>query len=261
MRKVKLSIFFLTLLFLVGCSSSKFIPENEYLLQEVEIKSDQKGFDAASLEPYIRQKANSKWFSLFNIPLGTYSLSGRDTTKWVNRTLRKIGEEPVLFDTVQANQSMNDLKKALQNAGYMHAEVDLQTKIKGKKLKAIYTLHPGEPYRINRVRYDIADERIKRILALDKPQHAIRSLQSGSRFTVERLDEERNRITKLLLDSGFYKFHKDFIVFEADSARNNTDINLVVRLLKYRANSDAPETNHPRYFIRDVKFSSSEESG
>ncbi len=133
MRKVKLSIFFLTLLFLVGCSSSKFIPENEYLLQEVEIKSDQKGFDAASLEPYIRQKANSKWFSLFNIPLGTYSLSGRDTTKWVNRTLRKIGEEPVLFDTVQANQSMNDLKKALQNAGYMHAHVDLQTKIKGKK--------------------------------------------------------------------------------------------------------------------------------
>lgn len=261
MRKVKVTIFFLTLLFLVGCSSSKFIPENEYLLQAVEIKSDQKGFDAASLEPYIRQKANSKWFSLFNIPLGTYSLSGRDTTKWVNRTLRKIGEEPVLFDTVQANQSMNDLKKALQNAGYMHADVDLQTKIKGKKLKAIYTLHPGNPYRINRVRYDIADERIKRILALDKPQNAIRGLQSGSRFTVDRLDEERNRITKLLLDSGFYKFHKDFIVFEADSARNNTDINLVVRLLKYRANSDAPETNHPRYFIRDVKFSSSEESG
>jgi hypothetical protein len=107
LRNVKLSIFFLTLLFLVGCSSSKFIPGNEYLLQKVEVRSDQKGFDAASLEPYIRQKANSKWFSLFNIPLGIYSLSGRDTTKWVNRTLRKIGEEPVLFDSVQANQSVN----------------------------------------------------------------------------------------------------------------------------------------------------------
>lgn len=261
MKLLQLSILFLLSVLITGCSSTKFIPENEYLLQEVQIKSNQKGFDVASLEPYIRQKANSKWFSLFKIPLGTYTLSGRDTTKWINRTLRKIGEEPVLFDTLQARLSQHDLKIAMQNAGYMHAEVDFTTKIKGKKLKAVYTLRPGEPYRITSVRYDIQDENIKKILALDNAQNASLGLQGGERFTVDRLDQERTRLTKMLLDSGFYRFHKDFIIFEADSARNNTDINIVVKLLKYRANSDAPETNHPRYYINEVKYSSSDSTG
>ena len=248
--------FLIVLVGLTACSTSRFIPDNEYLLQGVEIKSDRKGFDAASLEPYIRQKANSRWFSLFKIPLGTYTLSGRDTTRWVNRTLQKIGEEPVLYDTVQAALSCNDLQAAMRNAGYMHATVDLKTKIRGRKLKAVYTLRPGEPYYIRSVRYDIQDENIRRILDLDHPKQATSRLRSGAQFTVDRLDAERSRLTKILLDSGFYRFHKDFIVFEADSACNNTDINIVVKLLRYRANSNVPETDHPRYYIRRVNYSS-----
>ena len=207
LNQIRLAIYFAIFILITSCSSTRFVPQNEYLLEEVQIKSDQKGFDAASLEPYIRQKANSKWFSLFKIPLGTYALSGRDTTKWVNRTLQKIGEKPVIFDTLQARLSQKDLKTALQNAGYMHAEVSFDVKTKGKSLTAIYTLHPGKPYYINSVTYDIQDQQIQRVLALDRPQNAALGLKAGSRFTVDRLAEERERITTLLLDSGFYKFH------------------------------------------------------
>ena len=52
-----------------ACSSTKFVPENEYLLESVEIKADTKSFDASMLEPYVRQIGNSKWFSIFKIPL------------------------------------------------------------------------------------------------------------------------------------------------------------------------------------------------
>ncbi|MCI6550677.1 MAG: hypothetical protein MR450_07450, partial [Prevotella sp.] len=147
---------------LTACSASKFVPDDRYLLSRVEIRSKQKDFDAAMLEPYIRQKANSKWFSMFKIPLGTYSLAGRDTTKWINRALQKIGEEPVIFDTLQARLSMQDLITAMQNKGYMHAKVQLDTKPKGKKLKVIYTLIPGEQYYINRIQFDIQDTAIAR---------------------------------------------------------------------------------------------------
>lgn len=256
LKQIRLATYFAIFILITSCSSTRFVPQNEYLLEDVQIKSDQKGFDAASLEPYIRQKANSKWFSLFKIPMGTYALSGRDTTKWVNRTLQKIGEKPVIFDTLQARLSQKDLKTALQNAGYMHAEVSFDVKTKGKSLTAIYTLHPGKPYYINSVTYDIQDQQIQRMLALDRPENAALGLKAGSRFTVDRLDEERERITKLLLDSGFYKFHKDFIVFEADSTRQRTGVNLIVKLLKYRANSDAPITNHPRYTIRTIRYTS-----
>ena len=241
---------------LAACSATKFVPDESYLLEKVELKADTKKFNVASLEPYIRQKANSKWFSVFKIPLGTYALSGRDTTRWINRTLRKIGEEPVVYDTLQAQLSCNDLKLALQNMGYMNAEVDLTTRAKGKRLTAIYTLHPGTPFFINSVRYDIQDSVIARMLNLDNPDR--QELKAGDPFTVTRLEEERKRITRILMDSGYYRFHKDFIQYGADSTAGQNQINLMLHLLPYRPNSGAPETLHPRYSIRNVTFSSND---
>lgn len=241
---------------LAACSATKFVPDESYLLEKVELKADTKKFNVASLEPYIRQKANSKWFSVFKIPLGTYALSGRDTTRWINRTLRKIGEEPVVYDTLQAQLSCNDLKLALQNMGYMNGEVDLTTRAKGKRLTAIYTLHPGTPFFINSVRYDIQDSVIARMLNLDNPDR--QELKAGDPFTVTRLEEERKRITRILMDSGYYRFHKDFIQYGADSTAGQNQINLMLHLLPYRPNSGAPETLHPRYSIRNVTFSSND---
>ncbi len=241
---------------LTACSASKFVPDDRYLLSRVEIRSKQKDFDAAMLEPYIRQKANSKWFSMFKIPLGTYSLAGRDTTKWINRALQKIGEEPVIFDTLQARLSMQDLITAMQNKGYMHAKVQLDTKPKGKKLKVIYTLIPGEQYYINRIQFDIQDTAIARQLGL--PAGSL--LAKGAPFSVDKLDAERTRITNLLKDRGYMRFHKDFIQYTADSSRFDKQVDLVLHLLKYRAHSDAPEVPHPQYRIRSVNYSAGEDS-
>ncbi len=243
---------------ITGCSSTKYIPENEYLLQKVEIQADVKGFDVSSVAPYIRQKANSKWFSLFKIPLATYSLSGKDSTKWINRTLKNMGEAPVIFDSVQARLSVEDLRNTLKNMGYMHATVDLNTKVKGRKIVASYLLHPGNPFYINNVRYDIQDPEVATVLAnhFNKPNNAqSQVLTKGTPFTVNKLDEERKLITKILLDSGYYKFHKDFIKFDADTAANNTDIDVTLHLLKFRANNDSPEVSHPRYVIDQVNYS------
>ncbi len=260
---VKLLIYSTAILLVMlagSCSSSKYVPQDGYLLESVEIKSDSRSLNASSLEPYIRQKANSKWFSLFKIPLGTYAMSGKDSTKWINRTLKKVGEKPVIFDSVQAKLSVEDLRKAMQNQGYMHAQVDFTTKLHGKKLKAIYTLHPGTPYLINNIKYDIQDSSVARTLSNYRATQMARKhtknigLRKGSHFTVADLDGERKRITDILLDSGYYKFHKDFIIYTADSARNENDINLTMHLLKYRANNDAPEVAHPRYTISSINY-------
>ena len=244
---------------LTACSATKFVPDNSYLLEKVELKSDTKDFDVTGLEPYIRQKANSRWFSIFKIPLGTYSLSGRDSTKWVNRTLQKIGEKPVVYDTVQARLSCADLKLAMQNMGYMHASVDLHTKAKGKKIKAVYTLHPGEPYHIHSVRYRIDDRQIDSLLQLDKPEN--QGLHAGDRFTTDRLDAERDRVARLLLDRGYFRFHKDFIRYEADSASNSNDINICFHLLPYVSSAEKEAGPHPRYLIRNINYQSTDSAG
>lgn len=260
MKKALYIISMLSLL-LAGCSTSKYIPEKAYLLEGVEIHSDVKDFNVSTLAPYIRQKANSKWFSLFKIPLGTYSISGRDSTKWINRTLKKMGEAPVIFDSTQAHLSVEDLRNAMKNMGYMHATVDFATKTHGKRLTAIYNLHPGKPYTINEVNYDIEDPSIKKILEnyasrLPKKSKKPAILAKGSAFTLQKLEDERKRITDILLDSGYYKFHKDFIQFDADTASTENNVNITLHLLKFRPNSGSAETDHPRYTIRKINFSS-----
>lgn len=242
-----------SLLILSACSTSRLLPEHEYLLDKVELRADEKGFDVSALEPYVRQRANSKWFSMFKIPLATYALAGRDSTKWINRTLHKIGEEPVAYDTVQARLSCQDLTMALQNMGYMNASVQLSTRVKGRKLKAVYTLHPGTPYYIDSMGYDIQDAQIARELA-SGPDSVLGGLRRGMPFTVASLDNERKRITRVLADRGYYRFHKDFIQYSADTIRGRKGVDLTLHLLRYRASNNSPETDHPRYSIRKVNY-------
>ncbi|MBQ1702148.1 MAG: hypothetical protein II023_09805, partial [Prevotella sp.] len=87
---------------MTGCSATKFVPDNQFMLSKNTLKADQEDFNLSNLNPYIRQSANSKWFSLVKIPLGVYAMSGTDTTKWMNRFLQRVGEAPVIFDTLQA---------------------------------------------------------------------------------------------------------------------------------------------------------------
>lgn len=241
----------LAMCLLYSCATSKHIPEGQQLLTGVEIRADQKGFDPSRLQPYIRQKANSRWFSLFTIPLATYSLSGPDTTKWINRTLQRIGEAPVLYSQQQAQQTCEDLRIAMNNMGYMDADVTLQTISKRRTVKVIYTLHPGLAYRINTLTYDIQDPNIRTILQQpgNTPQ-----LHAGTPFTIDALNAERKRITSLLLDSGYYRFNKDFIVFDADTVTGSTDIDLTLRLLRYKATNNSPDTLHPRYTIKTISY-------
>lgn len=255
MNKIKLYIYISAIVLLMSCNASKFIPENKYLLESVRVESDNKELDPAMLQAYVRQKANSKWFSIFKIPLGTYSLAGKDSAKWINRTLKNIGEKPVVYDTLMANRSLNDLTTAMHNMGYMHATAEIKTKVRGKKIKAIYLLHPKDPYYINSVKYDIKDSVIAKLLVNKNMRYPFKpKLLSGSKFTVDVLDAERKNITNFLLDNGYYKFHKDYIIYSADSARNSKDINIVLHLLPYRVTSSSPDTLHPCYTINKINF-------
>ena len=222
------------------------------MLHRVEIKSMDRHLDPASLEPYIRQKPNSKWFSIFKVPLGMYALSSKDTTKWINRTFQNIGEAPVIFDSLQAWQTRDDLTQALHNMGYMNALVDIETKVKKHRLDVVFILKPGTPYYINNLTYDIHDDSIARILQMEDTRQGL--LHKGDYVTVDLLDRERKRITQQLMDTGYYHFNKDFIRFTADTVSGNKGVDLTLHLQKYRIGSSADETVHPRYKIGRINY-------
>lgn len=203
------------------------------------------------MKSYVRQQGNSRWFSTLKIPLATYSLSGRDSTKWLNRILKDMGESPVLYDSLHTVQSARDLVAELRNEGYLGAYVDISTRIKKKKIDVTYTLHPGEAYSIGNIRYDIQDSAIASLLRMDDVRN--QKLKTGQKFNVESLDRERKRITDLIVNNGYYKFNKDFITYNADTVAGNKGIDLTLTLHRYRTNQIA-YTSHVRYTIRNVDF-------
>lgn len=250
----------IVVLVLSGCSASKFIPEGKFLLDDAEIKSDVKDVNPDRLKAYIRQKGNSKWFSLFKIPLGTYALSGKDSTKWINKKLRDLGEDPVLFDSLQTAMTCSDLENVLHGLGYLRATVDYNLDFKKKKkVVVVYNLHPGPLYHISSVSYDIQDDKIAEFLNTGEEGGFKSGLRVGMPFLTNELDNERKALTKYLNNNGYYKFHKDFITYSADSVRGSTDVDLTLHLHKYTANSKSPEEAHTRYKINDVTYYSNDE--
>ena len=104
-------------LLLASCSSTKYVPDGSYLLDEVRIHTDNKEVKPSNLSMYIRQNPNAKWFSLIKTQLYVYNWSGRDSTRWINRTLRKLGDAPVIYSEEETNRTREEITKAVQNMG------------------------------------------------------------------------------------------------------------------------------------------------
>lgn len=236
---------------LASCSATKFVPDGSYLLDEVKIHTDNKEIKPSDMRLYVRQNPNAKWFSTIKTQLYVYNWSGRDSTKWFNRFLRKIGDAPVIYNESDAIRSQEEIAKAVQNLGYMGASVKRTTKTKKKKLKLFYEITSGKPYIVRTLKYDISDKKIAEYLRNDSTQSMLRE---GMLFDVNVLDAERQRITDYLLCNGYYKFNKDYITYTADTARNTHQVDLTLHLLPYKTYVGDTPKEHFQYKINKINF-------
>ena len=241
-----------------SCSVNKFIPEEHYLLDEVNIVSDTKEVKPSAFNTYVRQNPNAKWFNLVKVPMKIYCLTGMDSTHWGNRFLRKLGDAPVIYNADIARKSQQEIEKAVRNMGYMRAKVHLDTTINKNKLKLSYRIEADKPYTVQHIAYNIDDWKINDLIEEDSTQSL---LQKGMPFDVVALDGERQRITKLLQSKGYYRFNKDFLVYQADTARNTFQVDLTMKLLPYQRRKEDAPTSHKPFKIRKVNFLTETEIG
>lgn len=243
---------------LYSCSVTKYVPEDRYLLNRVEVSiADETSTDinVGYMKSYVTQNENSRWFSSAKVPLFIYSLSGIDTAKWINRTLKALGEPPVIYDSLLSKQSCQNLRLELQNQGYLDANVTLREMYKGKKVSLNYLLQPGERYYVRNIKYEIQDSLIAKIPQIT--DNGQRLLYPNMIFNAKSLDDERKRITKILTNIGYYKFNKDYISFLADTIAGSKDIDLTLVLRLYHTKSNV-DTLHSRYKIHNVVFKSAD---
>ena len=128
--KTKFAIIAVLAVLLWACSPVKHVPDGQYLLDKVDIKieTDSGGHtiaEGADLVNFLRQQPNHKVLGFAKLQLATYSLSGKDTTKWYNRWLRRLGQPPVIYDSLLTELSARQLRQAVINRGFMSTQVSV----------------------------------------------------------------------------------------------------------------------------------------
>lgn len=262
LAKIVGTITVLTLLLTAaGCSSTRHVPDGSMLLDKTSIIIDKEGvpeaekLTPAEFKPYLRQSPNTKVLGFLKLQLATYNLSGRDTTKRANKWFRKIGQAPVIYDSVKTEQSARQLRLALINRGFNDATVSVDTvpRRNKKKMEVIYTLHPGNPHVIRSVNYEFLDPTLRDPILEDK-----RTLTAtpGNLLNRNTLEEERVNITRHLRNKGYYAFSKEYITYIADTLAGRKEVDLTMTV---HPEGDLPGTPaapvtspHRKYFINKV---------
>lgn len=245
-----LLIILLTGILFASCSPTKHVPDGAFLLNKVEIKSDAKEINKNDLPDYVRQMPNSYILGIFRLQLGIYNLAGKDTTKWLNRVLRRIGQPPVLLDTMLTEVSARQLAGYHINKGYYDANINTIVKKRNKQASISYQIQSNTPYLINKYEVDVPFKELENI-----SKDSARSLiQPNMLFDVYQLDSERERLASRMRRRGYYNFMKDYLTYTADSTGHEVDVTLQLRDYLLENQDTIEYTVFKKYYISKVIF-------
>lgn len=234
----------LMVLLMGACSSTKHVPQGQYLLDKAKVTvADEKKINTEELYNFLRQQPNHKVLGFAKLQLATYSLSGRDSTKRANRWLRRLGQAPVIYDPELTEASRRQLQLAMVNKGYLDAKVRVDTASTGrKKMSVEYVITAGKPHRVSGLGFNIPDADIRRMVMAGRRNS---SLRPGMLLDRNALEAERGRITRQLRDSGYYDITREDINFTADTMAGRKNVNLTFNL---------HTTKNIRYVFRRVTY-------
>ena len=245
-------------LILASCSTTKFVPQDQYLLDKAYVKcTDDKSVSTGTLRNYLRQKQNTEIFGFWKLQLQIYNTAPRDTTtkskKRLARNAHKMGEAPVIYDEDLTKVSMQQLRQQMNNMGYFQAQVDTQKVYKKKrKLRLTYLITAHQPYKIRNYEVDIPIDAVRTIA--EDTRHC--KVKSGEQFSTAVLDEERERITSAIRNMGYFYFEKSMLEFTADSSLNSHEVDIRIHMAEYVNHLDSLTLQRlrTRYYIRDVNY-------
>lgn len=232
-----------------SCSSTRKLNENQALVHKNSIKGVTK-IEKEELSNFIRQKPNTKsaGFGLIKPKLFIYNIINHKKNTRINRWLKnRIAEAPVIYDSSLAMFSAQQMELYLFNKGYFNASVNHSVSIKKKKAKISYNITKGDAYTIRNIQYKIKDTLLRSLYFLHLNESFIKM---GDVFDQEKIQKERDRITKDYKNFGYFFFNREYIHFDFDSAINGNIVDLKVVI-----ENPNGKNNHQSYNLNTVNIS------
>lgn len=244
---------------LASCSITRKLEPGQYLVMKnkVEYQQPDSVSDSRSLRGTLlgqaRPKPNDAFLGFYQLRLRAYYLS-QDTSKGFNRWIHKrIAQPPALLDTVKIDESVAKMEQYMFNKGYFDATVTYEVRQRHKHVQdsargkawVTYIIGRSPPTRINDLFYDLKDSAIVR-LVVDNPRSKPVILTDKA-YDVDMILAERRRIEQILLNTGYYGFDKQYLLFRVDTLPDTNELDIYVQL-----HPPQRDSVHRVYTVRNV---------
>ena len=260
MRRNSIILWLCALLF-ASCSMTKDIPEGEQLftgLKKITYsdyeQNDNFTVTQAEVEAALATAPNGSLFgsSYYRLPFSwgvtvwnRYANKPGGFARWMTKT---FGKQPVLMSWVNPTLRASVAQNVLRNHGYFNGAVSFETiqQKNPKTAKISYHVQPGRLCLLDSVGYfgfpAEADSIIKSSLS-----EAL--IHKGDPFVVGNLDAERNRISNLLRNNGYYYYQPDYSSYLADTFVVDGKAQLRFQLVQ-----EVPEAAKHKWYIGRISI-------
>ena len=259
-KLLKILVFILILRSFTSCDAVKRVAEDDYLLTQNTVLINDKKDNSETINNLIYQEPNRTiaWFPLrlhiynlarpnidsilqnkiYNNPRKvnwkTKLLSKKQldkdiqTRKGFNSWLKTTGEAPVIVDEERTKKSVNRLQDYHINNGWFNVKTTYNiNKQEYKRASIEYKVETGKAFLLDSITSKVASPVIDTLYKKIKKNSLI---QSGEQYRTANFENERERISKELLNSGIFHFNQDYVTFEIDTIGTNKKVNVGIQI-------------------------------
>ena len=240
MKSIIYSLFFLFIL-LASCSTTKNLPEGEILytgIKKLEVINEDKSEEGkealTEIEAALSYPPNNALLGSSSIripfPFGLWVYNAfvnkkGKVGKWI---FDKLAAKPVFINTVNPDIRTQVASNLLREYGYFKGSTsyEIETDPKdSKKAKISYKIEMNNAYTYDSIAYVRLRHRIDTLIQSNNNSSLFKK---GDNFNVVQLEAERQRITSLLRNNGYYYFRPEFITYQADTLIHPEKVSLRV---------------------------------
>jgi outer membrane protein insertion porin family len=217
------AILLFLLVFLAGCRSTRFLPEEEYLISQsrltgipAELSEEAKAYIPRELKPNSR------------INLFIYHLANTQNGAYRQHSIRKVGEAPRLLDSALVELTTQQIGRFLFNKGYFNAIVLPKIELNQKRARIQYQVTLGPMYRFGQSNTQIEDSLLGSLYHQYKDRYT--RIREGARFDTDSLLHEREHTYHLLRSLGYFDYLRQYMRIDVDTTRipQQADIRLFI---------------------------------
>ena len=228
--------------FLMSCSTTRNLPEGETLytgIDRLEVVNEDKTPEGeaalAEVEAALAYAPNNAILGSstlrWPLPVGLWVYNAFEKyqdKKGVGRWIfDHMGTSPILMSSVNGVTRAKVATNLLKDYGYFNGSVSYSevAQKNPKEAKVSYRIDMARPYYLDSIAYLKYPAYADSLIQSTRKESV---LKSGENFNVLKLEEERQRLSTLLRNHGYYYFRPEYTTYRADTLQRSGYVGLQV---------------------------------